>query len=263
MYMNKYTVFRLFWITVFVLLCLGYLLNKNALYVIFIWLFVFVCMVSWASFDMRLQFFIPAFFKGNLQGKNIALTFDDGPTLYTPQVLDLLEKYNYKATFFCIGQQIQQHPNIAKQILSKGHSIANHTYTHTNKMGFLSVNEVISEIEQNQQIIQQTLQITPQWFRPPFGVTNPSIAKAIQQTNLKCIGWNIRSLDTVIQSPTKIVNRLKRKLKPNGIVLMHDTSEKSVIALEQLLKEIKLQQYTVVPLSDLLVQQPYSNEKNN
>lgn len=261
--MKKYTVFKLFWITIFICLCFGYLLNINALYVIFVWVLFFVFIVSWASFDMRLQFFIPVFFKGNLQGKKLALTFDDGPTLFTPYILNLLEQYNCKATFFCIGQQIEKYPDIAKQIVNQGHIIANHTYTHTNKMGFLSSAEVLIEIEKNQKLIQQTVQIIPQWFRPPFGVTNPSITKAIQQCNLICIGWNIRSLDTVSKTADEIFKRVKRKLKPNGIILLHDTNEKTVVALEQLLVELKKQHYTVVPLNELIAQNAYSNEKDN
>lgn len=260
--MSRYTIFRLFWIFIFLLLCLGYLLNLNGLAVIFIWLLVFIGIVSWASFDMRLQFFVPAIFKGNLAGNKIALTFDDGPTPFTLEIIDLLDKYQYKATFFCIGKQIQQYPDIAKKIIEKGHILANHTFTHSPKMGFLSANAVIDEIEKNQKLINQTLQITPQWFRPPFGVTNPAIAKAICQSNLSCIGWSIRSLDTVSKTPNEVYNRVIRKLKPNGIVLMHDTSKKTVLALEQLLREVEQQQFTVVPLNVLIDLDPYNNEKN-
>jgi len=262
--MNKYLVFKLLWALIFVFLIVGYLFDKISLFVIFWALLVCLGLLSWASFDMRLQLFTPVFFKGK-QGNinNLALTFDDGPTLFTPKILDLLEKSNCKATFFCIGQQIEKYPEIAKQIIASGHIIANHTYTHTTKMGFLSVEEVVQEIDKNQKLIKNLLNISPQWFRPPFGVTNPAIAKAITQNKMLCIGWNIRSLDTISKSAAEIFNRIQPKLKTNGIILLHDTSEKTVQALEQLLVEIKKQQFTVVPLDELIAEKAYKNEKNN
>ncbi|UYW00991.1 polysaccharide deacetylase family protein [Flavobacterium agricola] len=217
-------------------------------------------LLAWASFDMRLQFFLPARYKGNYKNKTISLTFDDGPTPFTLQVLNILAKHNCKATFFCIGKQIEQYPEIAKQIVKQGHILANHTYSHTAKMGFLSTQNVYNEIHSNQQVIINQIGVKPNWFRPPFGVTNPAIAKAIKKNKLVCIGWNIRSLDTISKTSEEVFNRVKRKLKPGGIILLHDTSNQTVEALEQLLLEIKKQQLTVVPLNELLDLDAYKNE---
>lgn len=261
--MSRNTAFRLIWVILFIFSLYGFMIKDWPWVLSVILLIGLIGMTAWGSFDLRLQFFSPVIFKGKITGNNIALTFDDGPSTYTLQVLDLLQKHNFKATFFCIGNQIQKHPEIALEILKQGHSIGNHTLTHTSKMGFLPYKEIKKEICENTRIIESVLKVTPQWFRPPFGVTNPTIAKVIKEEKLTCIGWNIRSLDTVSKSSEEIVHRVKRKLKPNGIILMHDTSQISVNALEQLLLEIKKQQFTVVPLQELILELPYKNEKVN
>ncbi|MDM1367480.1 polysaccharide deacetylase family protein [Myroides marinus] len=214
---------------------------------------LWVGMLAWGAFDIRLNIFVKAISsKRNERQKRIAITFDDGPTLFTPMVLELLSKYNAKATFFCIGNQVQQYPSILQQTLAEGHLIGNHTQTHTTRMGFLSADEVYQEIILAEQTIQNTIGIRPMWYRPPFGVTNPKIAKALSKTDYKIAGWNIRSLDTVIEKEQRIFERIKHKIKPGAIILLHDTTERSVQALELLLIELTKQGYEMVTLDELL-----------
>ncbi|MEC4113279.1 polysaccharide deacetylase family protein [Myroides pelagicus] len=214
---------------------------------------LWIGMLTWGAFDIRLNVFVKAITsnKGETR-KRIAITFDDGPTLFTPMVLELLHKYNAKATFFCIGNQVSKYPLILKQTFVEGHLIGNHTQTHTTRMGFLSADEVTQEIELGEQTIENVLGIRPMWYRPPFGVTNPKIANALSKTHYKIAGWNIRSLDTVIDREQRIFERLKRKIRPGGIILLHDTSNKSVNVLEQLLIELTNQHYEMVTLDELL-----------
>lgn len=214
---------------------------------------LWIGMLAWGAFDIRLNIFVKAISsKRNERQKRIAITFDDGPTLFTPMVLELLSKYNAKATFFCIGNQVQQYPSILQHILAEGHLIGNHTQTHTTRMGFLSADEVYQEIILAEQTIQNTIGIRPMWYRPPFGVTNPKIAKALSKTHYKIAGWNIRSLDTVIEKEQRIFERIKHKIKPGAIILLHDTTERSVQALELLLIELTKQGYEMVTLDELL-----------
>src|SRR5690606_30930147 len=128
----------------------------------------------------------------------------DGPSPYTAEVLQLLKAYQFKATFFCIGRQVSAYPHIARKIMEDGHTIGNHTYNHSKSFGFLKEREVVTELERCSIIIQQTVGKKPKFFRPPFGVTNPSIAKAVQYTKQQVIGWSNRSLDTVIGDEEKI-----------------------------------------------------------
>ncbi|MBB1149259.1 polysaccharide deacetylase family protein [Myroides sp. NP-2] len=213
----------------------------------------FIGVYSWGVFDIRLGFFIPAIVKSpNPKPKTIALTFDDGPTPYTLQVLDLLGRYQAKATFFCIGKQIEQYPDIAKRILAEGHTLGNHSYSHPKSMGFLSTAEVKTEIEKCTAVMQQILQFQTPFYRPPFGITNPHIAKAIRQTQHRVIGWNNRSLDTVIEDENTIFNRVYKRIDEQSLVLLHDTSKRSVKALEILLKQLQQEKYKMVNLVEFL-----------
>ena len=220
----------------------------------FLWLFVplfcWLGLTSWGAFDLRLNYFTTVFTKAETNKKVIALTFDDGPTEFTPQILDLLKKNQAKATFFCIGSQIEKYPEILERIIKEGHQVANHTFSHTNKMGFLSKDEVIDEISKTDSILMK-FGVKSNDFRPPFGVTNPNIAKAISVTNKQVIGWNIRSLDTVIEDENKILNRIVPNLKPGSIVLLHDKFQRSVNVLEQLLQVLKENNYETLTVSEL------------
>lgn len=217
--------------------------------------FIFIGLISWGSFDIRQNFFVKSFSnKKNSTKKEIALTFDDGPAEFTPDFLDLLKKFGAKATFFCIGKQIEKHPEIFRQIIAEGHEIGNHTYSHSNWNGFFSTKKIISEIEKTDAVIKLEGGIKSELFRPPFGVTNPNIAKAIKILNKKSIGWNVRSLDTVLKNEAEISARILKKVKPGSIILMHDTSEKSLLALHDLLLNLQKQNYRFVTVNQLLTE---------
>lgn len=188
----------------------------------------------------------------NTSEKKIALTFDDGPTEITPKFLELLEKFDQKATFFCIGKQIEKYPEILIKTYEKGHEIGNHSFSHSNKTGFLSTGEMISEIEKNDVVIERNLGFRPKIYRPPFGITNPNIAKAVRKTEKKSIGWNIRSFDTAISDEQKILKRIIPNIKPGSIILLHDTSKKTLHVLEQILLFLQRENYRSVTVSELL-----------
>lgn len=133
----------------------------------------------WGVFDMRLRYFGKIWYKApNNRHQEIALTFDDGPTPYTSQVLDLLDAYEMRATFFCIGKQIDRYPDIARKILAKGHSIGNHSYSHAKNIGFFSSQEMEREIRETDLALAKATQSNGSLYRPPFGVTNPKVIKA-------------------------------------------------------------------------------------
>lgn len=244
----------------FVILLLIFSFNDVKWFVFVGILFVWLIITIWGSFDIRSQYFIKSYnCNPNEKERKIALTFDDGPTEFTTGILDILQKHNAKATFFCIGTQIEKHPDIFKRIILEGHLVGNHSYSHSNRIGFFSTTKVLREIQKNDSIIKSYLKKSPLLFRPPFGVTNPQIARAIEKTNHKVIGWNNRSLDTVIEDDKKIFKRIKRKLKAGGIVLLHDTSAKTADALEQLLLFLRSEDYAVSALDELLKIKPYED----
>jgi len=206
----------------------------------------------WGAFDIRLGYFIPVIYRKKTNKKIIAITFDDGPTDFTPKALDLLEKYNAKATFFCIGKQIEKHPDICRRIYSEKHQLGNHSYSHTNSFGFFSTEKVREELQKTAFLLQEITGEKNHYFRPPFGVTNPHIAKAVKELGYQVIGWNIRSLDTVIEDENKILKRITNKLKPGSIILLHDTSDKTIRVLEQLLLTLQKENYQMITINKLL-----------
>ncbi|WP_181151347.1 polysaccharide deacetylase family protein [Sphingobacterium gobiense] len=223
----------------------------------FAWFFAILLlaagMTAWGAFDIRLGYFAHAFFRKKYHAEGrIALTFDDGPSPHTAEVLRLLKAYQFKATFFCIGKQVLAHPDMAKQIIDEGHVIGNHTYSHRQSFGFLKEKDVVTELERCNVIIQQSVGKKPKFFRPPFGVTNPSVAKAVQHTKQQIIGWSNRSLDTVTWEEDKIYQRVCKKLKPGDIILFHDTSQRTVNVLKRLLPYLQKNGYISVSVDDLL-----------
>src|SRR5690606_10294854 len=227
-------------------------------YLLVLWLLFWFGLTIWGSFDIRRNYFLEAFHQKKGSSENaIALTFDDGPHPNTNQILDLLQKHQMKATFFCIGSQVEKHPEISLRIVNEGHIIANHTYTHTSKMGFLSKVKLINEIEKCNDIIEKATGKKAMLYRPPFGVTNPNIAKAVEKNGLTVIGWNVRSLDTMITSEEKLLKRLFQRISAGSIVLLHDNRTVTLQTLERLLIILQKKQLTSVTVSDLLNIKPY------
>ncbi|TEB41353.1 polysaccharide deacetylase family protein, partial [Flavobacterium circumlabens] len=127
--------------------------------------------------------------------KKIALTFDDGPGPFTVEVLELLKKYNANATFFCIGKNIENHPEIVKQIIEEGHLVGNHSYSHSKFFDFYNAAAITKELQKTDSLLEKFTPGKVKFFRPPYGVTTPSIRRALKITGHQVIGWNIRSLD--------------------------------------------------------------------
>ncbi|MCY0969851.1 polysaccharide deacetylase family protein [Chryseobacterium wangxinyae] len=222
-----------------------------------IWVYIFCfllfsAVVVWGSFDIQLRYFIKSITHKRTKTKEVALTFDDGPTEFTPKFLDLLKENNIKATFFCIGKQIEKYPETFQRIIAEGHSIGNHTFSHLNNTGFLSASKMIDEIKKCDEVMLKIGNIKTDLYRPPFGVTNPNIAKAIKKTNKKSIGWNMRSLDTVIDDEEKIYKRITKNFKKGSIILLHDTSEKTYNVLVELLLFLEREKYSTFTIDSII-----------
>ena len=189
------------------------------------------------------------------QEKKIYLTFDDGPTPeITEWVLTELEKYNAKATFFCIGKNIAANPEIFKKVLEKGHSIGNHTYNHLN--GWKTTTEeyiqnsvqcsVISNPFSNNK--QRTT--TNQLFRPPYGKIKPAQAKKLRQQGYKIIMWDVLSADFDQNiSKEECLNNVVNNTQSGSIIVFHDS-----------VKAFKNLQYVLPRVLEHLAQNGYSFE---
>jgi len=191
--------------------------------------------------------------------KKIAITFDDGPSEFTLEVLDLLKRHNAKATFFCIGKNVEKYPTIVKKIIEEGHLLGNHSYFHSKFFDFYNAKKIIEEIQKTDELLEKYTFKKINFFRPPYGVTTPSIRRALKITGHKVIGWNIRSLDGGTKNQNLIFNRLVKRVSPGGIVLLHDTAPHSVLVLEQFLQFLQQNNYKIVSIEELLKLKAYEN----
>jgi len=204
------------------------------------------------STNVQFNFFVNSFNRNpEVSGKKVAITFDDGPVENTLKILEILDKYNVKASFFCIGKNIEENPEIFKAILQKGHFVGNHSYSHTRKMGFLSTAKIVEEIRKCDEIALRVGGVKLESFRPPFGVINPRTKKALEITGHKVIGWNVRSYDAILNSKRYILNRIFKKIKPGDVILLHDSKPQTADILEQLLLFLQTNQYTTLRVDNL------------
>ena len=153
----------------------------------------------------------------------VALTIDDGPDpQVTPQVLELLDRYNCKATFFCIGEQVAAHPEIAREIVRRGHLIENHTQRHFLSFSLMGPGRIRREVQQAQRQIEAVAGKRPRYFRAPAGFRNILLDRILRVEGLQLVSWTRRGFDTVTNKPEVILARLTRNLRGGDILLLHD-----------------------------------------
>lgn len=213
---------------------------------ILIWLLVFLV---YASYSIKSQFYVKAICRVKTGKRVVFLTFDDGPDAeQTPKVLDVLKRNNAKATFFCIGNKIAGNEAIMKRIADDGHLIGIHSFCHSGYFPILKRKKMIADLEQCKQAIAEATGQTTTLFRPPFGVTNPIVAKAVKALNLTTIGWTIRTYDTNMPKDEIVLKRIKRNLKRGAIILLHDRLPNSDTLLQKVIDEIRSAGYEIMPL---------------
>ena len=153
----------------------------------------------------------------------IALTIDDGPDLeVTPQVLDMLDQYQVKATFFCIGRRASLYPDICKDIMQRGHEIGNHSQKHWHNFSLSGTAALTREVETAQQTLKNITGVEPKFFRAPAGLRNLFLAPVLARLNLQLAHWSVRAYDTKVKNPERVKTKLLNGLKPGAILLMHD-----------------------------------------
>lgn len=223
-------------------------------------IFVIYLLINvWGTLFISSNFFLPAKCKAPITSGSVAITFDDGPVAEkTERVLEILKKHNAKATFFCIGKNVKEHPELTKQIHNEGHLIGNHSYHHEAMFDLQSTKKINEELADTNQIIHETIGRTPRFFRPPYGITNPLLANAVKELNFVTIGWSIRSFDTIAQEKQKLFTRITKNLKAGDIILLHDRCDITIETLPELLIHIKSIGLKVEPLDKLLEEQAYA-----
>jgi peptidoglycan-N-acetylglucosamine deacetylase len=153
----------------------------------------------------------------------VALTIDDGPDpQVTPAVLDLLARHRVRATFFCIGERIVRHPELAQRITREGHEIGNHTAHHSYRFSLFGPAAIRREIAAAQADIQAVCNVKPRFFRAPAGLRNPFLQPCLTEQGLQLASWTRRGYDTVTGDAERVLRRLTRDLKAGDILLLHD-----------------------------------------
>lgn len=197
---------------------------------------VIVGLLIYGSACICSQMFVPALCQLP-HPEGTLLTFDDGPhPLYTPKVLSILREKNVKAAFFPIGRKVKQHPDIVKQIHQEGHVIGNHSMLHRWYYGFLPARRLAQDVREFNTLLREITGQEPTLFRPPYGVTNPPLAKALGRFPwLRVLGWTLRTRDTVHRNPHRIVQLIKKRAKPGHIILLHDRCAATAEALPEII----------------------------
>ncbi|HEV2700206.1 MAG TPA: polysaccharide deacetylase family protein [Steroidobacteraceae bacterium] len=189
----------------------------------------------------------------------VALTIDDGPDPeVTPAVLDLLRQNNVRATFFCIGERIARHPELARRIAREGHEIGNHTEHHRYVFSLFGPTAVRREVAQAQASIHSICQVIPRFFRAPAGLRNPFLQPCLSELNLQLASWTRRGYDTVNADSDGVLKRLTCNLTAGDILLLHDgraarTADGTPVilaVLPKLLPQLARQRLRCVTLSD-------------
>ncbi|MGO9803365.1 MAG: polysaccharide deacetylase family protein [Steroidobacteraceae bacterium] len=153
----------------------------------------------------------------------VAITIDDGPDPeVTPAVLALLDRHGVRASFFCVGERIARFPQLAREIVARGHSVENHSQHHLHRFSLLGPRRLRAEIGGAQESIAFATGAAPRFFRAPAGLRNPFLERELARAGLTLVSWTRRGFDTVSTSPDQVLERLTRGLGAGDILLLHD-----------------------------------------
>jgi peptidoglycan/xylan/chitin deacetylase (PgdA/CDA1 family) len=206
-------------------------------------------------FSIRAQFFTRAICRGKSGEMRVALTFDDGPDPNaTVAILELLSREKISAAFFCIGKNVVAHPQVAARVAAEGHLLGNHTYRHAWWTNFLRRRGLVDEMMWTQDAIVKAAGATPMYMRPPMGLTNPHYSGALRESGLTLVGWDVRSLDTVL-STKAVIRRILRQTRDGSIILLHDggaSPERIVEIVSTVIGELRAQGFGFERLDRLI-----------
>ena len=228
---------------------------------------IIIAVIGFATAGLLWFFFRPPFGKNivrlNTDQRIVALTYDDGPhPPYTDQLLDVLAKHNVKATFFMIGNRIERHPETVNRVITEGHQIGNHTYSHP-LLGFLPPSYVQRQIERTDDLLQQYGIAKDSVFRAPMLTRFLPVAHVLSKLNRTHISCNVWSWDWTTQNPDKITETvLKKTLSSTGtgsIIVLHDGKAENkhanrsgtIEATDRIITALKHDGYQFVRLSDV------------
>lgn len=179
--------------------------------------------------------------------KVIALTFDDGPSIYTEELIEYLNKEGCNATFFILGNKVEMYQELLRKSLSYGNELGNHSYNHKWLIK-LTEQDFEEQINKTQNIIKEYTGYTPKILRPTYGSLNNTIK---ENTDLDIVLWNVDTMDWKYKNVDTIVKRATKNLKDGNIILMHDIKLRTIKAVKKIVPILKEQRFTCVTISEL------------
>jgi peptidoglycan/xylan/chitin deacetylase (PgdA/CDA1 family) len=169
----------------------------------------------------------------------VCITFDDGPHPdITPRVLDILDRYGARASFFCVGERVAAHPEIAREIARRGHTVESHSHRHATVFALYGLGALRREVQAAQNVIAEATGREPLFFRAPAGFRSPMLDPALVPLGLRYASWTRRGFDTVDCNVARVLRRLTRGLAAGDILLLHDSVPRVLEALPLLLDEL-------------------------
>jgi peptidoglycan/xylan/chitin deacetylase (PgdA/CDA1 family) len=202
----------------------------------------------------------PVLSHGPREKPYLYLTFDDGPNITaTEKILKILDKYHVPATFFMVGRNVSLWPSLAREVATAGYEIGNHSYQHK-KLPLRTSKFILQEILTTQELISKITGVRPKFFRAPHGYKNYFVGKIINQLGYILVGWSFGVWDTALPGPEAIRERVRKKLRPGAIILLHDGDglnpagdrRQTAIALEGIIKDAQDSGYSFKSLSEII-----------
>lgn len=252
----------------------------------------------WASASIRSGVYVRAFCREKTDRKVVYLTFDDGPhPPETERVLDVLRERGARATFFLIGSKVSGNEAVLRRMLEEGHALGLHTYSHAGTFPLLSFDKMLADVNEGKRAVESVAGKKISLFRPPFGVTNPTIAKVVRTLGLHTVGWDVRSFDTMFCKSSEhsckqsghsckqsghscmqsehsckqsghdwyvpVVDRIMKQVRPGSVILLHDRLDGASDLLALLLDSLAASGYDFTcALPNTLISSSDSSETN-
>ncbi len=191
--------------------------------------------------------------KCHVAGSEIAMTFDDGPhPKLTPMLLDIMKARGIKGTFFLVGKNVAEYPEIAQRIVAEGHEVANHSWAHP-QLTRLAPDALKKEIADTNDAIHRATGIQTTLMRPPYGAINASITKRLnEEFGLTVALWSVDSLDWKIRNAAHVTKLITEKTAPGAIILAHDIHPSTVQAMPAVFDTLSAKGYKFVTMSELI-----------
>ena len=198
------------------------------------------------------------------ENKEVALTFDDGPSSFTGPILDTLKKYDASATFFTLGNQVSTYPLAMDRAVAEGHVIGNHTWDHQDLTKF-GPKDIRSEMAKQMTAVTGRQLPAEKLFRPPYGAVNEQVIAEARRAGMLTVLWSIDTNDYKLPTPAAMTSQVLTEIQPGAIILMHDGGgdrTSTSAALPMIIKGLRKAGYKMVTVPKLLMDNPPAAEQN-